>query len=247
MHCSSNTRPLLPYRRSFAVLLAAGVCASPLAMAQIAGTQATNDTANLYYSIPYSGTPSFVRLFIDQDRNAGTGFQANGIGAGFLVENGNLYRYSGSGGQWGWTFVKQVPYTSASQAAKITIARTDVGSPSSLDLIAQTTPPAQTSAKITQVVSAAEAVAPTVTSDLTNVYYKVPYTGTPSFVRIFIDSDRNTATGFPTGGIGANYLVENGVLYRYSGTNGAWGWTVVRSVTSTRMTGRFISSACRKM
>jgi hypothetical protein len=49
--------------------------------------------------------------------------------------------------------------------------------------------------------------------------------------QIFINTDNNTTTGFNTpywSSSGADYLLENGSLYRYSGTGGSnWGWTRV--------------------
>lgn len=55
--------------------------------------------------------------------------------------------------------------------------------------------------------------------------------------RVFIDSDENAATGFLHGGntnVGANYLVENGHLYGFTGeTQTAWSWTWIGPVNHT--------------
>ncbi len=59
-------------------------------------------------------------------------------------------------------------------------------------------------------------------------------------MRLFVDPDNVTATGFYVGGIGADYLVEmrgrdgdvsDGSLYRHSGGPTAWQWTRVGGVT----------------
>jgi lysophospholipase L1-like esterase len=218
-----------------ALLFSAGVLFAAIACAQTA-PQATSDATNVYYKIPYSGTPSWVRVFLDTDRNAATGYGFGGIGANYLLENGNLYRYTGTGGaNWGWTAVKQVGYSSANGVANVTIARADLGSPANIDLITQTDPPTQISAKISQVLALP---GPQASYDATNIYYQIPYSGTPTWVRIFLDTDRNAASGYGFGTIGANYLIENGNLYRYTGSGGSsWAWSLVKQVGSTLTNG----------
>ncbi|HVK55803.1 MAG TPA: DUF4832 domain-containing protein [Burkholderiales bacterium] len=68
-------------------------------------------------------------------------------------------------------------------------------------------------------------------NDATQVYYQFQYTGAQSVLRLYLDTDQTTATGYSLGGIGADYLIENGSLYRYAGANGGWGWSFVKSVT----------------
>jgi hypothetical protein len=220
-----------PRRRldSNVLLLSAALCLPVFASAQTAAPQVSSDATNLYYKIPYSGTPSWVRVYLDTDSNAATGYRFGSIGASYLIENGKLFRYTGSGGtNWSWALVKSVSYSLGSGSASLTVARSDLGSPTGINLITQTDPPTQTSATITQTLSAA---APQATSDATNVYYKIPYSGTPSWVRVYLDTDRNAATGYSVAGIGAAYLVENGTLYRYTGSGGSnWGWSAVKQV-----------------
>jgi len=69
------------------------------------------------------------------------------------------------------------------------------------------------------------------TNDATNVYYQFNYTGTFSWYRVYIDTDQSTGTGFQTGGIGANYLVENGTVFPYTGTGTNWSWGTGTAVT----------------
>jgi hypothetical protein len=76
-----------------------------------------------------------------------------------------------------------------------------------------------------------------ISANSTSVTFQVTYSGTPSFVRVFVDSDQNTSTGYPVGGIGADYLLENGYLYRYSGSGGSWAWTEITSVSLTKSNG----------
>ncbi|MDB5758709.1 MAG: hypothetical protein JWM30_1998 [Burkholderia sp.] len=171
--------PLCAVRPS-AVLISAGYFLASGALAQQAAPTVSNDATNVYYSIPYTGTPTWVRVYLDTDQNASTGFSygSYGIGAEYLVESGRLYRYSGSNGAWGWTFVKDVPFALSSGTAKVSVARADLKSPSALNLLTQTTPPDQFSGKITQVLSATTtAPAPTTTTPTTPT---TPTTTTPT-------------------------------------------------------------------
>src|SRR4051812_9080256 len=66
------------------------------AKATISGLSATSDSTNAVYRYSFNDSPSFFRVFLDTDRNSGTGYVTNGIGADFLIENATLYKYSGS-------------------------------------------------------------------------------------------------------------------------------------------------------
>jgi lysophospholipase L1-like esterase len=202
-----------------------------------AATVVSVDTANVNYVIPYSGTPTWTRVFIDANKTATSGFVTNGIGADYLIENGNLFRYSGSNGSWAWTKVKAVGFTRGSGSATVNVAKTDIGSPTAIDSVTQTDPPVNYSAKITTTIAPATAPAPsgssTATVDALNINYVIPFASTPTWTRIYIDADRTAASGYPNGGIGADYFVENGGLFRYSGSNGSWSWTRIKSVPFT--------------
>jgi hypothetical protein len=60
-----------------------------------------------------------------------------------------------------------------------------------------------------------------------NVIYRYQYSGTWSFRRVYIDADNLLGTGFPIRGIGADFLIENGRFFRYSGNGWSWSWTAV--------------------
>jgi hypothetical protein len=72
---------------------------------------------------------------------------------------------------------------------------------------------------------------PSFTNDATSVTYRFAYTGAPAYRRVYIDADRNPATGFPQAGTGADYLLENASLYRHAGAG--WSWTPLRTVAFT--------------
>jgi len=194
----------------------------------------------------YTGTRQYVRLYLDTDRNSSSGYANGGIGANYLLENDHLFRYSGpGGGAWGWTLVKTVPHFHNGDEVSWTLSRSDLGSPAAIDLVGQVEPPRETTAKVTQVL-ASTPTAPIATSDATNISYTVSFTDTPTYVRIFLDTDRSATTGYSHGGVGADYLIENGSLFRYSGAGGSnWSWTRVKAVNRTQNPGNVTLTIAR--
>ncbi len=85
----------------------------------------TNDTEKLYisYSLLGSYTPSnyYYHVFLDTDRSNSTGFVIGSIGADFMVENNNLFRYSGTGGGWGWTQIAGIEFASSGGRVEMSI------------------------------------------------------------------------------------------------------------------------------
>lgn len=126
-----------------------GVAAVPAAAA-ITGPTVTSTATTVTYQMGYTGAPAFARVYLDVDRNTGTGFAQGAVGADFLLENGSLYRHAGGG--WAWTPVKPVPFTSSGGIAHWTVDRADIGesaSPNDADAVFQVEAPVETSAKIT--------------------------------------------------------------------------------------------------
>lgn len=74
-------------------------------------------------------------------------------------------------------------------------------------------------------------------NNATQALYSADFTGTWTYKRIYIDRDRNLATGFPFESTGADMLIENGWLYAYSGVGGSWTWTAITTVTITNSAG----------
>src|SRR5262249_36212249 len=50
-----------------------------------------------------------------------------------------------------------------------------------------------------------------------------------TYLHVFLDDDANPATGYPIGGVGAGYLIENGNLYRWVGPG--WAWSAIGSAS----------------
>ncbi|HUR07459.1 MAG TPA: hypothetical protein VM347_33285, partial [Nonomuraea sp.] len=170
------------------LFLCAAILVAPPAYAAITGPSATNDATNVTYQFGYTGTPAYLRTYIDTDRNAATGFAQGGVGADYLLENASLYRHNGGG--WSWTLVKSVTFSSASGTARWTLARADIGesaTPNDADLIFQAEAPLESSAKYTHVYSGGTSGA-TVTYTQTSATFPNPERG---FYHHTGDCDKN--------------------------------------------------------
>jgi len=95
----------------------------------------SSSSTTITFQVTYQGTPSFVRVFVDTDKNTATGYAVGSIGADYLIENGFLYQYAGSGGSWGWTEIKSVSLAQSNGVATWNVARSDLGSPSGVNAV----------------------------------------------------------------------------------------------------------------
>lgn len=227
--------------------------------AAITATAASNDASTVTYTVTYTGSHQYFRVYADTDRSASTGFAYGGVGADFLIENGSLYRYTGSGSDWSWASAGAVTFANAAGQASWSISRTALGetdpcaSAANLvfDIDDGTAPivqhvltPASTcataAAKTAVTATTAAAATPAVangaisngraTNDGTNVQYTFAFTGTPTYWRVYVDADGKASTGFAAGnGVGAEYLIEDGGVYRNTGAG--WNWTSVGNAT----------------
>ncbi len=143
-----------PYRLLTTLATACALLATLLvspAGATISGATATNTATTVTYRFSYTGTPQFLRVYVDTDRNPSTGFAQGGTGSDYLLENGSLYQHTGTG--WSWTLVRSVTFTNTGGVAQWTVDRADLGetaTPNDADLIFQAEAPLETSTKYTQ-------------------------------------------------------------------------------------------------
>lgn len=95
----------------------------------ISNAQATNNEYSIFYQYQFTGDVKYFRVYIDTDRVATTGYTFGGIGADYIIENGNLYKYSGTGGSnWGWTSLGALAtYSTSSGLAKFSFNRMAIG------------------------------------------------------------------------------------------------------------------------
>lgn len=131
-------------RKKNLFLASATLAASTIAVsahAQVAAPTAVGDGSDVHFTVSHTATPTWTRVYIDQDRSTTTGYTSYGVGADYLIENGQLYKYAGSKGSWAWTSVKAVASTSTTTKTSLTVSRADLGSPTAISFVAQTDPP----------------------------------------------------------------------------------------------------------
>jgi hypothetical protein len=204
--------------------------------ASITNQQATNTATNVTYSFTYSGITPYYRVYIDTDQNSATGYNANGIGANYMVENGTLFSHPANDSTWSWTNLGAVTFSSSGGVASWTVARSALGetaNPNYANLIFQGESPLTTTAMYTHTYSGSGSSITNqqATNTATNVTYSFTYSGITPNYRVYIDTDQNIATGYNANGIGANYMVENGTLYSHPANNSVWSWTNLGAVT----------------
>jgi hypothetical protein len=120
-------------------LLLSMVLALPQTSSALTVISATTDASNLYYTINYLGSPTYIHVFIDTDKNASTGYSKGGIGADYMVENDILYKFSGSTAfTWSWKAVASSNMVKLASAVKFKIAQASVGNPSALNVVENT-------------------------------------------------------------------------------------------------------------
>lgn len=81
--------------------------------------------------------------------------------------------------------------------------------------------------------AAAQLQAPVASSDGKNLTYQVSYSGYPTAkptIRLFLDTNTGPQAGYRYG-VTANFMLQNEKLFQYSGANGSWTWTQLKTVT----------------
>ena len=73
-------------------------------------------------------------------------------------------------------------------------------------------------------------------NDASTLYIMVSGSNLNNKSQFYLNTDNNTSTGYNAcwSKSGCDYLIENNVLYKYSGSKGSWNWTKVCSVTLTK-------------
>jgi hypothetical protein len=76
-------------------------------------------------------------LYLDTDRNPGTGFNMWAIGADYMLQGSALYRYTGTGtgADWSWAFVENAVNAINGNGAELAITRAGLGNPDSINYL----------------------------------------------------------------------------------------------------------------
>lgn len=74
-------------------------------------------------------------LYLDTDRNPGSGFNVWAIGADYMLQGSALYRYTGTGTDWSWAFVETAVNAINGNGAELAITRAGLGNPDSINYL----------------------------------------------------------------------------------------------------------------
>ncbi|MBY0435596.1 MAG: DUF4832 domain-containing protein, partial [Cyclobacteriaceae bacterium] len=214
----------------------------------------SDDVTNLYITIQGGAIPTNYDAFINTDNNISTGYADPqfwaAMGAEYLIQNGILYRYSGTNQAWGWTAVSPntvqivnsqlnsnvsqlqfiIPRANfASLAAGNTIQVGFANAPPVVDKL----PLGGALQSYVLTKNYIPALSNLVIADNgVTIFLTMQGSLITSTFNAFLNTDNNSATGFIDGtwsAMGADYLIQNGALYSYSGSNNTWGWTLVQA------------------
>lgn len=107
----------------------------------ISNLQAESDSEVLNLQFTFIGALedyNGFQVFLDTDQNPASGFAIGGLGAEFLLENGTLNAYAGSGSDWNWTPLEsEIVHLNDEYTARWSVLLADLGNPQAFDFAAQ--------------------------------------------------------------------------------------------------------------
>ncbi len=221
----------------------------------------SDDLANLSIRVQGGVITSTYQVLLNSDNNTATGYAdgATNAGADYLIENGSLYTYTGDGSSYSWSWVSAVSaqdtmVSSYLHQRIITIAKTSVNVLAASDTITisyrntvafAVTDKIPGSGMLEYVTSkpyVPELESIDISDDGTNLYISVVGSNVSNTYEAYVNTDNGPTTGYIDAGIwstmGADFLIQNGQLFSYSGTSNQWGWTSVPTaiqVTTTQL------------
>ncbi|AZN39570.1 right-handed parallel beta-helix repeat-containing protein [Paenibacillus albus] len=229
------------------------------------------------------------QFFINSDNRSETGYQVKNsstAGSDYLIENGVLYRYSGTGTNWAWSKITaysgtpnylakltvieaRIPLTDlglvSGNTIRVTFIRNDNNSDQISTLLSISTATATPTPTPEPAPTPTPAPAPTISISIdgnaddwngiskagtgtlmaktlklynkdSSLYLLVQGEQLTAKGQFYISADNRSDTGYQVKNssvAGADYLIENGTLYRYSGTGLDWTWSKVTDYIGT--------------
>ena len=196
---------------------------------------ASNDDGEMVVEIGHSFveqslTSKYRRVYIDTDKDPLTGHALDGLGADYLVEN--RWAFSWDAASKTWAYVGYFPPEVDTVAVtRWRLDRRDFGSvtgPVSVKVVLSESNSWPSRKRYSEVFNlAADSLSGmpcTASNDADNITYSLTMAGTYSYRHVFIDADQSTGTGYWFNGVGADYMIENGHLYRHNGSGWSWTW-----------------------
>lgn len=98
--------------------------------------------SNLYLAYSNESAIQFnwaYNIYVDTDLNKSTGFQPvyafTGVGAEYLIQSEYVYKYSGTGLDWNWTFVGSAQSAIKGTDVELVLPRSLIGSPEEINVV----------------------------------------------------------------------------------------------------------------
>ncbi|HIP52900.1 MAG TPA: hypothetical protein EYH03_02655 [Chromatiales bacterium] len=245
-----------------------------------------HDSANLYIAYRNDGAIDEAKwwswkLYLDLDKNAGTGFRSQGVGAEYMIEEDTVWRYTGDGDSWSWAYMGSALSALNGDFAEMTFPLDWIGNPSSIRFVFYGTNYAFSNIRendrypdtgyltyevspVTEVLTSNPGASIDVDGSLDDWTPLTSFGSDPDDVQgaanrldwlegwtahngdtiyfayrnqgaidldnwwawhIFIDTDHDPDTGY--GHNGAEYLLEEDAIWRYTGNGDNWAWQYV--------------------
>jgi hypothetical protein len=97
------------------------------AQAGISSMSENNTDSTVTYQFSYTQGSTYYRLYVDTDNNPATGYKIGGIGADYVIFNGTVKKYTGTGTDWNFKQVGTGTFSSSGGTAKFSVARSLIG------------------------------------------------------------------------------------------------------------------------
>jgi hypothetical protein len=220
--------------------------------AAITSPSSTLTSTYATYTASFNYEYAFNDVCIDSDDSSTTGYQVTSsdsttVGCDYLIESGVLYKYAGSGTDWTWTSTGDAPTKTVSIANggflySYQISSSWLGTFGSTERVvfmgsgySPTNNPSY-SALVTVTEGASAVTAAGANFNSSTAGFSGVFTGSYTDDIVLIDTDNSTSTGYETSSIGADYLIDNDVLYKYAGSGTDWTWTALSADSPSETT-----------
>lgn len=223
------------------------VVSPPVVFKAIDCMKISNDEENIYILVEGTGISDKNQFYINADSDSSTGFQFKWLNSGFeyLIENSKLYAYNGIDNSWSWTNLQVLSMERSDSSLLITLPVSAVSIKDnafqigflSEDNDELSYPLVSVGHLMSYALEQPEEELSAGPMKISNNEKEISFTITGESLdkksQLFIDIDNNVSTGYwyEWKECGFEYLVENDILYQYTGTNNSWGWTKVNAVT----------------
>ncbi len=82
---------------------------------------------NQFQASNYEAEPYYWNIFLDSDNQTSTGYQFGVLSADYVVAGKNLYRYTGNGYSWSWSYMEDVSHAFNGSRVELAINKSSLG------------------------------------------------------------------------------------------------------------------------